>query len=196
MTRWMKAATTARTQLRRRVPTFRHGPGRSPTALGSEAATPGARGWVTRTCGPVLDCARRADHRAEHGQGLVETALALPVVLLLAVGVVAAGRLTSAQGAVSAVAREAAQAAAAASGEGEARLRGHDRALAVADGYGLRRDRLEAKIDPAPFVRGGAVRVRVRYVVRLDDLPLLGWVQVPLESTDAERINRYRSIWR
>lgn len=196
MTRGMQEATTLRAWLRRRVPKLRCGTGRSPTALDADVPTPGAVGWVARACRPVLNRFGRAGRRAEHGQGLVETALALPLVLLLAVGVVAAGRLTSAQGAVSAVAREAAQAAAAANGEGEARLRGHERALAVADGYGLRRDRLEAEIDPAPFVRGGAVRVRVRYVVRLDDLPLLGWVQVPLESTDAERINRYRSIWR
>jgi Flp pilus assembly protein TadG len=131
----------------------------------------------------------------QRGQALVETALALPVLLLLAVGVVGAGRLTAAQGAVSAVAREAAQAAAAANGTQEARLQGEDRALAVAEGYGLRLERLETTIDPGPFARGGVVRARVRYVVRLDDLPLLGWVHVQLESTDAERIGRFRSFW-
>jgi hypothetical protein len=138
---------------------------------------------------------RSAAAPAERGQGLVEAALALPLVLLLAVGVVAVGRLTAARGAVSAVAREAARAAAAANGAAEARARGHDRALAVAEGYGLRRERLEVAIDPGPFVRGGVVRARARYVVRLDDLPLLGWVPVTLESRDAERVGRYRSFW-
>jgi TadE-like protein len=133
--------------------------------------------------------------RAERGQSLVEAALVLPVVVLLAVGLVAVGRLTAAQGAASAVAREAARAAAAASSAAEAQARGHERAQAVAEGYGLRRERLEVAIDSEPFVRGGAVRARVRYAVPLDDLPLLGWAPVTLESRDAERIGRYRSFW-
>ena len=40
---------------------------------------------------------RAAARRAERGQSLVEAALVLPVVVLLAAGVVAAGRLTAAQ---------------------------------------------------------------------------------------------------
>ena len=117
----------------------------------------GSGGRPPRAAGPY-----RPGPDAQAGQSLVEAALVLPLVLLLAVGVVAAGRLTAAQGAVSAVAREAAQAAAAASGAEEARLRGADRALAVADGYGLRRDRLDVVVEAAPFVRGGVVRVRAR----------------------------------
>jgi len=138
---------------------------------------------------------RTAARRAERGQSLVEAALVLPVVVLLAAGVVAAGRLTAAQGAVSAVARETARAAAAANSGPEAQARGADRAGAVAAGYGLRRERVEVAIDPGAFQRGGAVRALVRYTVRLDDLPLLGWVQVSLESRSAERIGRYRSFW-
>lgn len=47
--------------------------------------------------------------RPREGQALLETALALPVLLVLVFGVVGAGRLTEAKMEVSAVAREAAR---------------------------------------------------------------------------------------
>ena len=46
--------------------------------------------------------------RGERGQALIEVALVIPVLLLLAVGVVGAGRLVHAQMGVAGVVREAA----------------------------------------------------------------------------------------
>jgi hypothetical protein len=131
----------------------------------------------------------------ERGQGIVEAALVIPVLLLLVVGVAAAGRLTLAQSGVSAVAREAARAGAGASSGPEAAARGLERGLAVAEGYGLARPALELEVDGGAFGRGGWVRATARYAVRLSDLPLLGWATVRLESTDRERVERHRSLW-
>src|SRR5207249_11812615 len=50
--------------------------------------------------------------RRSRGQALVETALVIPMLLLLALGVVGVGRVVQAQLAVSAAAREAARAGA------------------------------------------------------------------------------------
>ena len=103
--------------------------------------------------------------------------------------------MIQARSSVTAVAREAARAGAAASSPAEAYARALDRGAAAADGYGLRRDRLDLSVDASAFGLGGAVAATARYTVRLDDLPLLGWVSLPVQSTDRERIERYRSLW-
>src|SRR3712207_4368354 len=69
---------------------------------------------------------------AQGGQALVETALVLPVLLLLAFGVVGATRLTQARMEVSAVAREAARAAALTDGAADATSQGLARGREVA----------------------------------------------------------------
>ena len=145
--------------------------------------------------------APRASGRAvaqtlRRGQALIETALVLPVLLLLVFGLVAVGRLTLARSSVSAVAREAARAAAGASSGPEAVARGLDRGRAVAEGYGLSPAALELEVDAEGFGRGGWVQARVRYTVRLSDLPILGWTALRLEGTDRERVERYQSLWR
>ena len=132
---------------------------------------------------------------SHRGQAILETALALPLLLFLAVGVLAGGRVVQARASVTAVAREAARAGAGASSAAEATSRALDRGAAAADGYGLSRDRLELRVDTSAFGLGGAVTASARYTVRLDDLPLLGWVSLPVQSTDRERIERYRSLW-
>jgi Flp pilus assembly protein TadG len=117
------------------------------------------------------------------------------LLLFLAVGLLAAGRVVQARASVTAVAREAARAGAAASSPTEATSRALDRGAAAAAGYGLRADHLELRVDTSAFGLGGAVTATARYTVRLDDLPLLGWVSLPVQSTDRERIERYRSLW-
>ncbi len=129
----------------------------------------------------------------QRGQALVEMALVVPMLLLLAFGVVAVGRVTQAQMAVSAVAREAAASAAMANDAAEAIARGTVRGRAVADGYQLSNGTLQFGIDAGSFARGGAVEASAHYDVVLNDLPLLGWVQVPVNSHHRERIDPYRS---
>lgn len=138
---------------------------------------------------------RRSCRLGERGQALVETALVIPVLLLLAFGVVAVGRLTQAQMAVSAVAREAARAAALASTQAEALADGTARGHEVAAGYGLGNGSFRLSVEPGDFARGGQVRAAAHYVVALDDLPLLGWTRFTLQSHQVERIDLYRSRW-
>ncbi len=132
---------------------------------------------------------------ARRGQALLETALVLPVLLLLAFGVVGVGRVVQAQMAVSAVAREAARVAALAGTPSEASSRGVAHAQEVARGYGLTRGSLEVTVEPGDLARGSQVRSAARYDVALDDLPLLGWARVTVRSEHVERVDLYRSRW-
>ena len=131
----------------------------------------------------------------ECGQALVETALVIPMLLLLAFGVVGVGRLTQAQMGVSAVTREAARAGALASTRAEALAHGTARGYAVAGGYGLSNGSFQLSVEPEGFARGGRIRAAARYVVALDGLPLLGWVHFMVRSHHSERIDLYRSRW-
>jgi Flp pilus assembly protein TadG len=150
------------------------------------AQTPAGSGQTAR---------RRRRGPAQRGQALLETALVLPVLLLLAFGVVGVGRVLQAQMAVSAVAREAARVAALAGTPSEASARGAAHALEVARGYGLTQGSLEVSVDPGELARGGQVRSAARYDVALDDLPLLGWARVTVRSEHVERVDLYRSRW-
>jgi hypothetical protein len=142
--------------------------------------------WRSRTWRPPA---------AQRGQALVETALVLPVLLLLAFGVVGATRLTQARMEVSAVAREAARAAALTDDAAEATSRGLARGHDVAAGYGLANGSLEVMLEPGSFERGAPVRATARYEVALGDLPLLGWARVSIAREHVERTDLYRSRW-
>lgn len=129
------------------------------------------------------------------GQALVEAALVIPLLLTLAFGVVGVGRVVGAEMALISVAREAARAAVLAEASGEALSRGASRGQEVAAGYGLNNGSFALTIDVGSFARGGQVRAVARYQVTLGDLPLLGWVSVPLRSQNIERVDLYRSRW-
>jgi hypothetical protein len=130
---------------------------------------------------------------AARGSALLETALVLPVLLTLGLGVVGVGRLTQARMGVSAVAREAARSAALSPGGASATDRGLERAYAVAAGYNLNRAALQVRVDPGGFARGGTVSAVVSYDVTLNDLPFLRWTNLRLTDTHAERVDLYRS---
>ncbi|MDQ2744120.1 MAG: pilus assembly protein [Chloroflexota bacterium] len=119
----------------------------------------------------------------------------IPLLLLLAFGVVAMGRVTDAQMGVSAVAREAARAAALANEPGEAASQGVTRGQEVAAGYHLGDGSLHLAVNAGNFTRGGTVQASAHYTVSLGDLPLLGWAHITVGSTDLERIDLYRSFW-
>jgi hypothetical protein len=129
----------------------------------------------------------------ERGNALLETALVVPLLLTLGLGVVGVGRLTQAQMGVRSVAREAARSAVLATSGSAAVSRGLERAYAVAAGYGLRAGALRVAVEPGDFVRGGAVRVDVTYDVTLDDLPFLQWTSLRLSDFHVERIDLYQS---
>ncbi len=136
---------------------------------------------------------RGAWREPQPGQALVELALVIPVLLLLAFGVLGVGRVLQAKLAVSATAREAARAATLAGSAPSAVAAGLAQGETVAAGYGLGNGSLEVALDPGRFERGEPVRAVARYTVTLDDLPLLGWVRIPIASDHSERIGLYRS---
>src|SRR5579883_3027743 len=138
---------------------------------------------------------RRAEHLGERGNALIETALVLPLLLMLAFGVIGVGRITQAQMGVSAVAREAARAGALANDPGEALDQALGRGQAAASGYNLTNGSLQLSVDVGQFDPGGTVQASARYTVSFNDLPLLGWAQVSVASTHGERIDLYRSRW-
>lgn len=129
------------------------------------------------------------------GTALVETALVLPILLLLAFGVIGVGRVTQARMEVDAVARETARAAAQANDAGSAVNQGLARGQALAQGEGLTNGSLQLALDVGPFARGGAVVARASYTVSFGDLPLLAWAQLRVGSVQREAIDPYRSRW-
>ena len=140
-----------------------------------------------------LPAPARRLHADETGSAMVEVALVLPLLLVLAFGVVMVGRVTHAQVAVQSVAREAARTVAVAPSAPVGLASAEARAVAVAQGHGLAVDRLGVEIDPGGFERGGTVLTEATYEVQLGDLPLLGVVGVTVSSSHAERIDQYRS---
>ncbi len=131
--------------------------------------------------------------RDESGQALVEAALAIPVLLILVFGVVAVGRVTEAKIAAQAVARESGRALAVAPSEEQGVADAIATGDAVASGYGLDGSRLSINVDSGGFARGGTVTSEVTYSVSLSDLPLLGFFEVNVTASHAERIDLYRS---
>ena len=134
-----------------------------------------------------------APGRGEAGQALVEAALVIPVLLLLAFGVVMVGRIAHAKVAVQAAAREAGRTLATAPSESEGVAAALESARSVAEGYGLSQSSLEVDVDSGGFQRGGVATAEVSYRVPLADLPLLDRVEVTVSSIHAERIDLYRS---
>jgi Flp pilus assembly protein TadG len=129
----------------------------------------------------------------QRGQALVEAALVIPVLVVLAFGVVLVGRVVHATVAVQATAREAGRALATAASESEGLAAARERGEAVAAGYGLERGRLELALDSGGFARGGVATVRVRYRVPVAGLLLLSSAEVTVSSEHREHIDRYRS---
>ncbi|HLG72494.1 MAG TPA: TadE/TadG family type IV pilus assembly protein [Chloroflexota bacterium] len=131
----------------------------------------------------------------ERGSALVETAIVMPVLLVLVFGLVGIGRIIQADLGVIAVAREAARSAAQANTASEAGNRGLQRGKDVAGGYQLANGSLQLTVDAGSFQRGGQVTAEASYEVGLTDLPLMQWTSVKLSSRHVEDIDPYRSRW-
>jgi len=137
----------------------------------------------------------RGVRRSQAGQAVVELALVAPLLLFLAFGVVAVGRVARATMAVSAVADEAARTAALAPTAGTAVAGGIERGQQVAKGYGLVASALQLTVDARAFGRGGQIRATARYIVEGQDLPLLGWATIAVTRTHLAPIDMYASAW-
>jgi Flp pilus assembly protein TadG len=128
-----------------------------------------------------------------NGQALVETALVLPLLLFLGIGVVGVARITQARLAVDAVAREAARAGAMAASPSDAASAALGRGLAIADADHLDRQNLHLAVDVGQFRPGGTVQAEARYDVSLADLPFFRGLVVPLAGAHQEFVDPYRS---
>ncbi|MCY4640527.1 MAG: pilus assembly protein [Chloroflexi bacterium] len=129
----------------------------------------------------------------ESGSALIEAALVLPVVLVIASGVVMAGRVAHARIGVEAAAREAGRALAGAPSATQGLREGRARALDAANGYGLGGAAFRVELDAGSFARGSTVRARAACRVELWDLPLLGRAAVTVAASHEERVELYRS---
>jgi len=128
------------------------------------------------------------------GQGLVEAAVALPIVLLLAFGVIALAQLAQARMGVSAVARESARAGVLADDGSDAVARGQERGREVAAGYDMNDGGLQLVVSVPRWDRGEEVVAEARYTVSFDYLPLLDRTTIAVGASHRERVDLYRSI--
>jgi Flp pilus assembly protein TadG len=133
--------------------------------------------------------------RRARAQSIVEFALVSPLLLLLFVGVAALGLVARTDGAVSAVASEAARAAALAPTPAAAVAAGRARGAAVAQGYGLDPGRVDVQVDTSAFGRDGQVGASADYTLDLN-LPLLDGASrsVPFHRVTTEPVAPNRSF--
>jgi len=131
--------------------------------------------------------------RSQRAQAIVEAAVIFPALLALAIGAVGVGLVARTDGAVAAVALEAARAASEASTPAQAVTDGQARGYAVARGYGLGNS-VQVNVDTRSFGRGGEVSAEVDYTLSLDQAFILGWAKVPFRITRVEPIEPYRSF--
>ena len=141
----------------------------------------------------LLRLAHKQNWARPRGQALVETALVIPFLLVMSFGVVGIGRMTQAQMAVSAVAREAARAGALADTADQAQTQGTQRGYDVGAGYNLSKPALFVFVDPKKFGRCGSVTAQVSYQLNLHDLPMLGWATFTLKSDHTEPVDGFRT---
>jgi Flp pilus assembly protein TadG len=135
--------------------------------------------------------------RRARAQALVETALVVPLLVLLAVGTIDIGRIVYARMGLSAAARDAARAATLAplpartdrSSDSEAERNaeriGETRGRDVARGFGLSTANIEVAANG--FDRGSLVVARAT-----DNVSFFGVRSVKLELKHEERVDRYR----
>jgi hypothetical protein len=179
------------------------GGGRSRSAVGTPAQRNDDRSCVR------LPGSRGQDRARRPAQALVEAALILPLLLLLALGGVGIGRLVQARMAIDAVAREAARAAVLSpmpsvrsNGSAEwqaAKQNGEEQGQAVASGYRL--DNVTVLLErERDFSPGSWVSAYASVVVPAIHVPFMermfngsGSPMITLSSRHWERIDPYRS---
>jgi Flp pilus assembly protein TadG len=133
--------------------------------------------------------------RSETGSATTELVLVTPLLIVLLLFVVLAGRLALVRGDVEGAARDAARAASIARSAGEATAASEAAASANLDRAGTPCGRLVVASDVSDFRAGGTVSVSVTCHVGFGDLALL---RVPatraVEATAVEVVDVYREV--
>jgi hypothetical protein len=153
-------------------------------------------GEVDEVVASLLNGADGAPLRtAQTAQALLEVALAVPVVLMVLVGVVGLSRLVQAQSGLVTVVHEAARAGALGFDPVDAEQRARQRADLVAGNVGLERGALTVVVDARRFGRdAGSVFASADYQLDLRDLPLIGWAgPLRLSAEHVEWVDPFRS---
>jgi hypothetical protein len=132
--------------------------------------------------------------RRRAGQALVEAALVLPLLLVVALGLAGVSQLGQTDAAILAVAQEAARAAATQNTPANALEAGVARGLSVGAGYRLGNGSLRVTVDPADFRRGGQVRATAEYGVPLTGLGIFGESRILIRHRHAEPIDLRRNL--
>jgi TadE-like protein len=130
--------------------------------------------------------------RRGHAQAAVETALVLPLIVMLVLGVFAVGVVGRADAALLAVAEEAARAAATSTNASEAAAHGIARGQQVADGYRL--VGASISVDARDFHAGGNVRADASVTVSLIGMSVFGPTQITLHHEHVEPVDPYRNL--
>lgn len=132
---------------------------------------------------------------SDEGSSMIESLLLTVLMILpLAFAVVAFGSLQRAAIAVNSAAREAGRAFTTSSDPGDAAGRATRAANSVLRSHGLSPGASWVNVEGS-LVRGGVVRVEVRYRSRVIEIPLLTDLgPVEIRSTHVEVVDRHRSI--
>ena len=126
------------------------------------------------------------------GQAAVEAALVLPLILLLVLGVFAAGVVGRTDSALLAVAQDAARAAATSTTASEAVAHGVARGQQVADGYRL--GGATVTLNASDFRPGGQVRADATVTVSLIGISVFGPTRITLHHQHVEPVDPYRNL--
>jgi Flp pilus assembly protein TadG len=130
--------------------------------------------------------------RSDQAQALVETALVLPLLLLLALGVFTVGLVGRTDAALLAVAQEAARAAATSTDAATAATHGVARGTQVAAGYRL--PGTIVTVDAREFHAGGRVQAEASVTIPLGAFPLIGPAAITLHHRHVEPVDPFRNV--
>jgi len=133
--------------------------------------------------------------RRDQGQGLIEFALVLPLLVSILIAALLLARVLWSHQVVWALAGEAARAGALGASAADADHRARDRASQMADDASLDPGRLTVDVDTSRFGRGGWVSVSASYhVLQLAPIgPLAAADAWVVDAQAQEPVDRYRS---
>lgn len=133
--------------------------------------------------------------RGERGSAVLEAVITAPIIILLLVTLIGAGRIANAHQVVDDAAGDAARAASAARTSGAARVAAQHGADATLASAGVSCSPANVAVNTSAWHAGGTVGVTLTCTVQLADLgiPILGGTRT-ISARDAAVIDLYRQV--